>query len=119
MSFDTSLSIERWGLPLAQATSLVACGGDCADEIAAAGEFLQANQTCASDADCVVVQTGCHTYDELGGGCGQASLSRDAANTAEWRRLNEALLECKTEGSQCMAQLVPRCGDGVCGGGRM
>jgi hypothetical protein len=91
----------------------------CNVAVEAAGAFLEdsQNRICQTDVDCMTVSTGCHTYDS--GLCGQALLSRTAAESDRWLTLQKNLLECEGEDCmQCMAALLPRCTDGLCGGKR-
>jgi hypothetical protein len=94
---------------------LPACG-DCSDEIDAARAFLENNRACQVDDDCVVVGTGCTTF--ANGLCGQAPLNRRAAESAEWKHLRDDLVSCEDECSNCLAQLIARCTESVCGGPR-
>jgi hypothetical protein len=100
---------------LSAAGSLVGCA-DCADESAAAQQFLDdpANLACQVDEDCAVVGTGCQTFSR--GLCQQSQLSRAAAESSKWRAINKGLNECATSCSQCLALLSARCVDGLCGG---
>jgi hypothetical protein len=109
----------HWGfglIILVQALVLGACG-DCSDEIEAAKSFLDdpAHLACASEADCEVVHTGCHTFER--GNCGQSNLSKSAAGSQLWRELSEELHGCEDDSCvQCLAQLPRSCSDGFCGG---
>ena len=108
----------RWGFGLIilfQALGLTACG-DCSEEIEAAEAYLDdpAHLTCASDADCEVVHTGCHTFER--GLCGQSNLSKSAAGAKQWSELSAELRDCEDSCSQCRAALQPTCSDGFCGG---
>lgn len=111
------LAWGRLGLSvlLSAAGSLVACA-DCADEIAAAQQFLDdpANLGCQVDQDCAVVGTGCQTFAR--GLCAQSQLSRVAAESSKWQAINKGLTDCATSCSQCLALLSARCVDGLCGG---
>lgn len=100
---------------LAAAGSLVGCA-DCADEIAAAQQFLDdpAHLGCQVDEDCAVVGTGCQTFNR--GVCQQSQLSRAAAESSKWRAISKELDECDSSCSQCQALLLARCVDGLCGG---
>jgi hypothetical protein len=98
------------------AAQLVACG-NCDDEIEAAGTFLHDRNhlACEADDDCVVVLTGCHTFEDLGA-CGQAQLNRTASASAEWSRLQGDLRDCDDSCETCTLALLPGCNDGFCGG---
>ena len=89
--------------------------GDCTEEIDRAGVFLRdpGNLSCTTDDDCVVVGTGCHTFDF--GVCGQAQLSRGAAATSQWARLSADLEDCERSCDRCDALLLAHCADGACG----
>lgn len=95
------------------AASIWSCSEDCEDEIAAGARFLTANQACETDTDCVVVSTGCHTFE--GGICSQAHLNRTAANSAEWASIQADLEDCESGCAVCAAALVPaQCVDQRC-----
>jgi hypothetical protein len=101
---------------LGAAAPLVACG-DCEDEVEAAQAFLDnpANLACQSDEDCAVVSTGCHTFSR--GICAQAHLGQTAAASQQWSELKDALDDCDSGTcTQCLAELLARCTDGLCGG---
>lgn len=108
----------RWLLVLGMsfgAASLSGCG-DCSDEAKAASAFLEdrANLTCQTDADCVVVSTGCaRPARSL---CGQAALSKAAANSEKWQHLQSDLTNCESNCDVCAAALLPKCSEGFCGG---
>ncbi|HEY5373194.1 MAG TPA: hypothetical protein VIK01_05880 [Polyangiaceae bacterium] len=89
---------------------------DCSDEIAAAEPFLKdpSNLVCESDADCQVVQTGCHEF--RGFACGQAELNTAAASSAKWSSLQSGLLNCQKNCTQCLVGLLAQCMAGFCGG---
>jgi len=98
------------------AVGLLAACGDCSDEIDAARSFLDtpANLSCQTDADCVVVSTGCETFAR--GICAQSQLNRGAAVSAKWQRLSQGLKDCTNECAQCAAALIVKCNGGFCGG---
>lgn len=99
------------------AATLVACG-NCDDEIETAGTFLRApaNRECETGADCVVVSTGCHTYDDFGI-CAQAQLNRAAAASGTWSKLQSDLNDCGDDKcARCGALLIAGCVEGFCGG---
>jgi len=102
-----------WGL-LAIGT-LGGCG-DCADEVAAANDFLETPEhlACQSDDDCTVVSTGCG--EPRRSFCGQATLNRSSAESAEWKRISEGLADCESQCSQCDGALLAECSQGFCGG---
>ena len=108
----------RWGfglIILLQILGLNACG-DCSDEIEAGKAYLDdpANLACASDADCMAVTTGCHTFER--GKCGHANLNKSAAASKQWSELSADLHGCEDSCPGCLALLVPQCSDGFCGG---
>lgn len=96
--------------------SLAACGKDCEDEIEAARAFLDnpANLGCQTSDDCVVVNTGCHTFER--GICSQAQLSKAAAASASWAEMSADLNDCEDGCAVCAAGLSVQCTDGFCGG---
>jgi hypothetical protein len=104
-----------WGRLGFASGSLVACA-ECADESAAAQQFLDdpANLACQVDQDCAVVGTGCQTFSR--GVCQQSQLSRAAAESTKWQALSKGLNECATSCTACQALLLARCVDGLCGG---
>jgi hypothetical protein len=98
------------------AAMLLACD-HCDDDIEAAGGFLgtPANLACETNDDCVVVNTGCHTYER--GTCAQAQLNRAAAKSREWSELQSDLNDCGDDiCAQCAVLLVAGCVEGFCGG---
>lgn len=104
-----------WSVLLFATGPLVACA-ECADESAAAQEFLDdpANLACQVDEDCAVVGTGCQTLSR--GVCQQSQLSRAAAESTKWRALSKGLNECASSCTACQVLLLARCVDGLCGG---
>jgi hypothetical protein len=99
------------------ALGLVVAGcGDCSEEMDAAEAFLsdRENLVCTTNADCVVVSTGCYTARR--GLCEQAQLSRDAAATSRWKRIQSDLESCEDSCDRCGAALAANCTDGFCGG---
>jgi hypothetical protein len=93
---------------------LLSSCGDCSEEIEAARKFLHENRACEMDADCVAVNTGCHSY--ANGLCGQAPLNSSAATSPTWKKLSADLVDCDDPCSLCLALLIPRCNNGLCGG---
>lgn len=94
---------------------LAACG-DCHDNDKAADAFLAApeNRVCTTNADCVVVNTGCAELERSF--CGQALLSAEAAKSSRWRELEEQISDCaESNCAICGAALIPTCSDGLCG----
>lgn len=92
------------------------CSTGCDDEtVSRAVAFLEMNQACAVDADCVVVSDFC---EELPSGyCGQLTMNRSGAESAEWKALSDELDECApSKCTVCDAALVPSCRAGSCGG---
>lgn len=113
--------MRSWGMVRALSLAIVAplagCSGDCEDEIAAGERFLSApeNLTCKSAADCVVVETGCHTF--AGGFCSQSYLSRTAANSAQWAGIKADLDDCEGDCAVCDGALgPPQCVNERCDG---
>jgi hypothetical protein len=106
------------GLLACMTVALAGCAnGGCDEEIDAMGMFLNdpAHLSCKSDADCVVVGTGCHTFDR--GLCSQAELNTEASRSSAWQKLSRDLADCESgECSRCLALLLPGCDNGFCGG---
>lgn len=92
-----------------------ACSTGCDDEtIDRAVAFIDTHQECETDDDCVVIHDFC---GEVPGAalCGQLSMNRAGAESGEWRAITEDLRDCApSECTQCLAALVPGCGNGVC-----
>ena len=114
--------MKNWGLGRKSVTLMLAglaswsCNTDCEDETAAGQAFLssKANLACNSDDDCLVVTTGCHTFE--GGLCAQSHLSRTAANSAEWASIKGDLDDCVNDCAVCAAALGPApCVNELCG----
>ena len=76
---------------------------------------MEAHQSCETDEDCVVVSDYC---EELPGGwCGQLTMSREGADSAEWGEIDAELSDCgPSECTVCLGALVPTCNKGSCGG---
>jgi hypothetical protein len=90
------------------------CADGCDQEtIDRAVAFIEANQSCETDADCVVVSDSC---GELPGGyCGQLSINRAGSESAKWRSLSRELSDCAPDScAVCAAALVPTCTDNLC-----
>jgi hypothetical protein len=79
--------------------------------------FLDAHQNCTTNDDCTVVADHC---GELPGGfCGQLPMSREGAESAEWKSLEREVHECAPEScTVCGAALIPTCTNGSCRGGQ-
>ena len=95
---------------------LQGCSSGCDEEtIDSAIAFLDAHQSCATDADCAVVSDHC---GELPGGfCGQLAMNRQGAESAAWKAAERELQDCAPESCDvCVALLVPTCTDGSCRG---
>jgi hypothetical protein len=90
----------------------------CKREIDAMGSFLAAreNLVCAEEADCVIVETGCHTFER--GACNEAPLNRKAARSSRWGKLRADLKSCCPAYEECLAGLLSGCSHGFCGGPR-
>ena len=113
----TARQRTAWIVPLSAMIAILAgCGDDdCSSEINAARDFLDANRSCQADTDCVGVSTGCHTF--ANGICGQAPLNRQASESPTWAKLSGSLDDCVgRECDMCLAGIVLRCTNGVCGG---
>jgi hypothetical protein len=96
---------------------LPACEPECDQEVIDRAEkFIASNQSCTTDADCVVIDDFC---EQLAGGyCGQLPLSRAGAESAEWKALEAELRDCAPDKcAVCLALLLPSCQNGSCGGG--
>jgi hypothetical protein len=108
----------RWRyMPLSTAVGLVLLAitgcGNCDDEVAAANEFIAANQSCVVDDDCAVVDGACNELE--GSFCGQVAVRRQAAESARWQGLRRALADCGPDScDRCLALLVPACTNGRC-----
>lgn len=77
--------------------------------------FLDAHQSCETDDDCAVVSDFCGEVP--GGFCGQLSMSREGAESAEWDALARAVSDCAPSSCEvCAAALVPTCTAGSCRG---
>jgi hypothetical protein len=98
------------------ALAFQACKSGCDGELVdRAMVFMQSHQSCAVDDDCVVVGDFCETLP--GGYCGQLTMNRTGAESAEWRSITDELGSCAPGSCEvCLAALVPACSDGVCGG---
>jgi hypothetical protein len=101
----------------AVALAVTGCESDSCDEalIDRAGAFVDAHQSCETDADCTVVSDYCGEVP--GGYCGQLPMSLEGAESAEWKELERALSGCAPSScAVCGAALVPTCKEGSCGG---
>jgi hypothetical protein len=97
-------------------SGLPGCSSGCDEEtINRAVAFLDANQSCDDDGDCVVVSDHCR---ELPGGfCGQLAMNRQGNESAAWQAIERELRDCAPERcSVCAAALVPTCVSGSCRG---
>jgi hypothetical protein len=90
------------------------CNSDCDDEADRAAAFLNSHQSCQTNDDCVVVGDYCGHIP--GGFCGQLSMNRSGAESAEWRAIAQDLADCTGEETcqTCLAALVPTCTAGSC-----
>ena len=99
------------------AGGLQACSSGCDDEtIDRAVAFLNSNQSCQTNDDCVTVEDFCGKLP--GGFCGQLAVNRSGAESAEWQAIERELADC-SEGEECAvcgALLVPTCTAGSCSG---
>ena len=115
MCYEAGMSRAVWIAIGLVAAGLGACA-DCDDEVEAVDTFLEdpANRECQSDADCVVVGTGCHQYRLSH--CAQSLLNRAVAESNKWQKLSSDIRECEGTCTTCGALLVPTCTEGFCGG---
>ncbi len=63
---------------------LYGCGCD-KETVDRAVRFIETHQSCQTDADCVVIRDFCEALP--GGYCGQLTMSRAGAESAEWSSL--------------------------------
>lgn len=98
------------------ALAVVGCDSGCDREMVdRAVAFLDAHQSCDSDDDCVVVSDFC--AEVPGGYCGQLSMNREGAESAEWQAFERDLSDCAPNScAVCGAALVPSCTAGSCRG---
>jgi|SRR4051812_46410127 hypothetical protein len=98
------------------AAALGCKAGQCEPELVDRAEgFLEAHQSCESDADCVIVSDFCGTLPN--GYCGQLVMNREGKASAEWTDISDALNDCApTECTVCLAARGVGCKDGSCGG---
>lgn len=111
---DTSRwSYRLWSIAGGLTLFAIAGCGNCDEEVAAANEFIAANQSCVVDDDCATVTSNCSALE--GSFCGQVAVSREASRSLRWRGLRRALAECGPDlCDQCAAELVPACTNGRC-----
>jgi len=96
---------------------LYGCSTCDAESIDRAVAFIDAHQSCETDADCVVVSDMCEEIP--GGWCGQIPMNRQGAESSEWRTLADDVQKCGPEScAQCVGALIPSCSNGSCGGRR-
>jgi len=103
------------------ATALLAtaqgCGAGKCDQavVDRATTFIAQHQSCATDADCVVISDYCQTLPN--GYCGQLVMSRAGKESAEWGDLDHELSDCgPSKCTVCLAALIPACHAGSCKG---
>jgi len=102
---------------VAVAATATGCKADACDQdlVTRAESFLEAHQSCAADADCVIVGDFCGTLPN--GYCGQLVMNRAGKASAEWADLTDALNDCApTDCAVCLAVRGVGCKDGTCGG---
>jgi hypothetical protein len=112
-------SFARSAVIVGCATTLLftlGCTDKCDPEtIDKAVAFLDSHQSCETDEDCTTVSDFC---EELPGGfCGQLAMSKEGAESSEWKALEQELGDCgPDECTVCNAELIPSCGNGSCRG---
>jgi len=87
----------------------------CDDTHREANAFLSdpSNQECTVDDDCVIETHNCSDLDDAY--CGQITLSRTAAASAEWQDIRTDLRSCaKDPCDVCLARRIPNCSNGHC-----
>ena len=110
---------KRWiraALLAGAVAALHGCSSGCDQEtVDRAMAFMQAHQACETAADCVVSSDYC---EELAGGyCGQLTMNKVGAESAEWAEIDAELESCAPSScTVCTAALVPTCTNGSCGG---
>jgi hypothetical protein len=98
------------------AIALLGCESGCDEEaIDRAVTFIEDNQACETDDDCVTISDFCA---ELPGGfCGQIALSKQGAESTTWKSIESELSDCAPSSCDvCVAALAPTCTDGSCSG---
>lgn len=115
----TSIRERLLGLASLVAVAATAAGckaGACEQELVTRAEgFLEAHQSCETDADCVIVGDFCGTLPN--GYCGQLVMNREGKASAEWADLTDALNDCApSDCAVCLAARGVGCKDGTCGG---
>lgn len=101
----------------AAAALLASCKAQSCDPepVDRAEAFLEAHQSCETDADCVVVTDFCGTLPN--GYCGQLVMNQQGKSSSEWADISDVLKDCSPEEcTVCLAARVPACNDGRCGG---
>lgn len=99
----------------AVALAIAGCDSDSCDEevVDRAGAFVDAHQSCQTNDDCTVVSDFCGEVP--GGFCGQLSMNREGAESAEWKARERALKACAPSScTVCDAALLPTCKDNSC-----
>jgi hypothetical protein len=97
---------------------LGACVSGCKDgcdqeTVHSASELLDAHQSCETNDDCVGVSDYCGQLS--GGFCGQLSMNRTGATSAEWQELDAELRDCGPDScAVCGALAVRGCNAGSC-----
>jgi hypothetical protein len=94
--------------------SVSGCKSGCdAETIQRASDFMASHQSCETDEDCVIVSDYCGELPR--GFCGQLSMSRAGAVSAEWKNLDAELRDCAPDDcAVCLAAAIPTCTDGSC-----
>ena len=90
--------------------------GSCdPDLVNHAVEFLEAHQSCAVDADCVIVPDFCGTLPN--GFCGQLVMNAEGKASSEWADISKELDDCAPEEcTMCGAARGTACSEGSCHG---
>lgn len=98
------------------AIAVLGCDSGCDEEsIDRAVSFIEDNQACETDDDCVTIQDFCAEIP--GGFCGQIAMSRKGAESGAWKTIESELSDCASSScDQCLAALIPTCTAGSCNG---
>jgi hypothetical protein len=96
------------------AIALLGCESGCDEEaIERAVAFLDDNQACETNDDCVAVNDLCAEIP--GGFCGQIAMSKKGAESSAWKTIERELSDCAPSScAVCDALLVPTCTAGAC-----
>ena len=96
--------------------ALLGCESGCDQEaIDRAVAFIDDNQACETDDDCVTISDFCAEIP--GGFCGQLAMSKQGAESSAWKAIERELSDCAPSSCEvCDAALVPTCTAGSCRG---